>query len=292
MLKMIDSMEDVYLGRYQQMGYLDIAAKIMAVRLTVSTIIICVLICCHVGIGVSLLLGIISSVVLDIWFIKSTFKVVCTDQLKYHHHNVWKLLGVCLPLGVGLALSIYIGNAPKYIINQYMDETVQAIFGYLMMPAFVIMLLSNFIYQPMVKTLGDLWGRKDLRIFGKKVVKQCLMIIVMTLVIAVLGLLVGLPILSVLYNIDLSIYKLEFTILLLGGGVYALAYYLNVPLTTIRKQNYIAVGYAVAALLAFLFGRFFILAAGMLGATILYLSINILLVIVYGIVLIIGIKKS
>lgn len=291
-LKLLDAFEDVYVGRYQQTGRLDIGAKIMAVRLFLSTTFICVLVWIGMNIYISLLGGIVSSVILDVYLIKTTFKTVGTTVSNMQINNIKHLLKICLPLCIGVTLSIYIGNVPKYMIDAYMNEEVQAVFGYIMMPVFVITLLNQFIYQPMVKDLGDLWERKDVKGFNRNVCKQCFIVMGLTLMIIVGGLLLGLPILSVLYNVDLSAYQTEFAVLLLGGGLYALAYYLNVPITTIRKQNYIAYGYAIAAILSLAFGKYFVLAKGMLGAAVLYLTINVLLVVVYAVVLVVGVKKS
>lgn len=290
-LKLIDAFEDVYIGRYQQKGRLDIGAKIMAIRLMVSTGLICVLILAGMGIYASLLGGILSSVILDIYFIRNTFQIAQTSLSHMHTRRIAHLLKICLPLCIGMTLSIYIGNVPKYMIDAYMGEDVQAIFGYIMMPVFVITLLNQFIYQPMIKRLGDLWESGQLQEFKRNVVKQCMIVIGLTAVVIAAGLLLGLPVLSVLYNVELSAYRMEFAVLLLGGGFYALAYYLNVPITTIRMQNYIAYGYALATVLSVIFGRQVVLSMGMMGAAILYLGINAFLIIAYILVLAIGISK-
>ena len=291
-LKLIDGFEDVYLGRYQQVGRLDIGAKIMAVRMIVSTMIICLFVLFGLGINISLLGGIVSSIIMDMYFIRGTFNVTGSETTGKEKTSVFDLLKVCFPLCVGTTLSIYIGNIPKYMIDSYMTEEVQAIFGYIMMPVFVIMLLNNFIYQPMVKGLGDLWDARDFETFKKKNLRQCAIVVGLMLVILAGGLTVGLPILSLMYNVNLSIYRLEFAILLLGGGFYALAFYLNVPITTIRRHNYIAYGYAMAAVLAVSLGKFFVTTWGMLGAAYLYLAINILLSVIYSIVLVTGINAE
>lgn len=291
-LKLIDAFEDVYLGRYQQVGRLDVGAKIMAVRLALSTTAICILVVAGSGIYIALLGGIILSILLDIYLIGRTLCVGNAQINGFQKKRVYHLLKICLSLCVGTTLSIYIGNVPKYMIDAYMNEEIQAVFGYIMMPVFVIMLLNNFLYQPMVKDLGDLWQRKEYRLFKRNVMRQSLIVIGLTVVILVGGILVGLPILSIMYNVDLSAYRIEFALLLLGGGFYALAYYLNVPITTIRKQNYIAIGYAIAAVLAFALGKYFVISMGMMGAAILYLSINILLAFIYTIVLAVGVRKT
>jgi O-antigen/teichoic acid export membrane protein len=222
--------------------------------------------------------------------IRKTFSVANTRIGKGSVSNVKHLLKICRPLCIGVTLSIYIGNSPKYMIDVYMNEEAQAIFGYIMLPVFAITLLNQFIYQPVVKDLGDLWAKKDVRRFRDSILIQCLIVLGLTVVVIIGGLLVGLPVLSVMYNINLTNYTAEFALLLVGGSLYALAYYLNVPLTTIRKQNYIAVGYLAATCLSLILGRYFVVTYGMLGAAFLYLCVNALLVAVYAVVLVLGVK--
>ncbi len=291
-LKLIDAFEDVFIGRYQQVGRLDTGAKIMALRLMVSTVFICILISVGTGIHISFLGGIILSIVFDIHVIKNTFFITQTTFAKKQISKILDLLKHGLPLCIGITLSIYIGNVPKYMIDAYMTEEIQAIFGYIMMPVFVITLLNQFIYQPMVKGLGELWEAGDVTNFKKSIFKQCLIVCGLTTVVIAGGMLAGLPVLSVLYHVDLSGYLVEFAVLLLGGGLYALAYYLNVPITTIRRQNYIAYGYAGVSILALFSGGYFVTTWGILGAAVLYLILNIILVIVYSIVLGFGTKRG
>lgn len=291
-LKLVDAFEDVYLGRFQQMGRLDTAAKIMAVRIFLSTSVICILVLLGSSIYVALFGGIICSLIADIVFLKSTFFVARAHIGKFEREKVYNLLKICLPLCIGITLSIYIGNVPKYMIDAYMGEEIQAIFGYIMMPVFVITLLNQFIYQPFVKDLGDLWEKKDYHAFKNSVWKQTGIVLGLTLVMLVVGVFLGLPVLSVMYNANLKAYRGEFVILLLGGGAYALAYYLNVPITTIRKQNYIAIGYVLAAVLSIAAGKYLVVSFGMMGAAVLYLGVNVMLALTYLIMLLVGIKRA
>lgn len=291
-LKLIDACEDVYIGRYQQVGRFDVGAKIMAVRMILSSAAISLSVLAGLGIYLSLLGGILVSLILDFYFIRHTFSIAKARILPGNSKKVRQLLKICMPLCIGTTLSIYIGNIPKYMIDAYMSEETQAIFGYIMMPVFVIMLLNQFIYQPMIKELGDLWDSRNFTGFKRSVTKQCRIVAGLTFIVIVGGLLLGLPVLGMMYNVNLSAYKSEFFVLLLGGSFYALAYYLNVPITTIRKQNYIAYGYALATVLSVIFGRQLVVAKGMMGAALLYLSINVFLVIAYTLVLIVSVSKQ
>lgn len=291
-LKLIDAMEDVYLGRYQQCGRFDIGAKIMAVRIAIATFGMCIAVLLTKNIHLAIWIAVVLSITIDSILIYKTFKVTGTEEYTFNVGEIVNLLKICFPLCVGTTLSIYIGNVPKYMIDAYMNEELQAIFGYIMLPVFAIMLFNNFIYQPMIKGLGDLWAANEKIIFKRRVFKQCLIVVGLTIIILFTGLLLGLPILSLLYNIDLSPYKMEFAILLIGGGFFALASYLIVPITTIRKQNYIAGGYLIVAILSLLLGRVLVVEYEMLGAALLYLIVNAILVVTYIIVLIVGINRS
>lgn len=292
LLKLVDAFEDVYVGRYQQQGRLDIGAKIMAVRLMISTIVICVMIYIGAGIHIAVWGGIISSVFMDLCFLRETFHIADAGILKWEISNARKLLKECFPLCIGTTLAIYSGNVPKYLIDRYMDEQTQAIFGYIMMPVFAIMLMNQFIYQPMIKEQAELWNDNKKKNFNQKTIKQCLVVTLLTTVVVVGGIFIGLPILSIMYHVDLSPFLKEFILLLLGGGFYALAYYLTVPITIINKQQYIALSYIFIVLISGIFGKYFVETKGILGAAILYLFINIVLTIMFSSVLIAGEKRT
>ena len=63
---------------------------------------------------------------------------------------------------------------------------------------------------------------------------------------------------------------------------FALAAYLNIPLTILGKQNMIAAGYGGAAAFALTFGRMICQKGGLTGAALLYMTVNAGLVIMFG----------
>ena len=98
-----------------------------------------------------------------------------------------------------------------------MDDTAQAYFGYIMMPAFVILVLSNFIYQPVIRDFGVLWAEGKIREFSLKCMKMCAAIAGITALVLLGGYFLGIPVLSLIYGVDLDDYTAEFMVLLLGG---------------------------------------------------------------------------
>ena len=162
-----------------------------------------------------------------------------------------------------------------------MDDTAQAYFGYIMMPAFVILVLSNFIYQPVIRDFGVLWADGKIREFSLKCAKMCIAIGGITALVLIGGYFLGIPVLSLIYGVDLDDYTAEFMVLLLGGGVYALASYMMIMLTTVRSRNIIAAGFAAGTLCALLSGKFLVEKSGMMGASYLYLITNALIFLLF-----------
>lgn len=284
--KMVDAVEDVYYGMYQQRGRLDIGAKYYTYRILFSTIVYCVLIVAGMSLLNATLIVVAFSIVSAAVFIRKSYPIVVVDREDSKRNNlkkdaafIKKLFVECFSLCVGAALSIYIGNAPKYMIDQCMDERTQGYFGILIMPAFVIMILNNFIYQPIIRQLGQLWNEKRYDVFLKRVLMQYIIVFGITVVVVIGGAWIGLPVLSWIYGIDLISFRTCFILLLVGGGVYALVSFIMVPLTTMRFQNCISFGFGGVTIVTLLCGKWMVYRWGIIGASILYVSINFLLVI-------------
>ena len=193
---------------------------------------------------------------------------------------VRKLLKVGIPLCVGMALHNYAGNAPKYLVDLYLTDELQAICGYVMMPMFVLTVLNIFVMQPAVKGLGDAW-HTDKAYFWKKVSRHILLLSGLAVMVLGLGLVVGLPLLSVMYKVELNTYQKEFLILMIGGGFYTVSAYLIVLLTAMRRQAGIVWGCTAALLVYLALGGIVSRSMGFTGACWLYIAANIAMTAVF-----------
>lgn len=317
--------EDVVYGMYQQRGYLALGARTYAIRLMASTLFFCVLTLTGLELNYILVIVCIFSYVATLVSLKLTYHYVknvgneiidsntvenstvidtinsnIKEETEVDNKNngysvldgVKQILIQCFPLAISGALGNYIGNAPKYSIDWFMDDNAQAIFGYILMPSFVILILSNSVYRPILPSLSELYNKKDGKAFGRRLCKQLLMVGAMGLVILAGGFLLGIPVLSLLYSTDLNPYKMQFMLLLLGGIGYALATFASAILTVMRKQNTIAICYAACAVICFLSSKSLINMAGFTGAVIQYDVCNILLSVILYTVIACSIKSS
>ena len=195
--------------------------------------------------------------------------------------QVFVLLKVCFPLFAGAFLSFYIGNAPKYAIDAMLTDELQACYGFIAMPVFVIGLLNNFIFNPMLYKLSMMWNDGRVGQFVRKILLQSLIVAGITLVCIIGAFLLGVPVLSWLYNTDLAPYKAELLLLLLGGGFLGLSGLLNAVITIIRYQKSLMWGYAVVALLALVCSNRIVGMYGMMGAAVLYTLLMAILCVIF-----------
>lgn len=293
LLKMLDSIEDIVHGLFQRKGRLDIGAKSMATRYMLLLAVCSVSLYTTHNLIVSLVVSLVSSF---FYFIFATTLVF--EQFKEKvfirltDKRVRMLLAECFSLFVGSFLMIYIANAPKYAIDNCMNETAQACFNYIFMPVYVISVLNTFIYQPVLTNLAICYEEKKYNEFISLFLRQLLVISGLAFVILLCAYWIGIPILSFLYNIDLTDYKLPFMVLMSGSIFLAIAGYVSVAVTILRKQNWLLIGYILTAIIDFLLAKPLVLFKGIIGASFLYTGVVLLQAVIFTIIFIIFYKEN
>ena len=280
--KSIDAVEDVYHGLYQRLGRLDVAGKCLSLRLAATILIFGAGLVILRELLTSLVIATVCSAVLFALFTASTYGAFSEDRLQPKGRSVALLLRLCLPLCVGSFLTFYIGNAPKYAIDKVLTDELQACYGFIAMPVFVIGLLNSFIFNPILHKMSVLWNEGKIKEFVKRVVIQIGVVAAITLVCILGAYLLGVPVLSWLYHTDLTDFKTELLILLLGGGFLGLSGLLNAINTIIRQQKKLMWGYVGVSILALVFSDRVVTKYEIYGASVLYAVLMGVLCIVFG----------
>jgi len=107
----------------------------------------------------------------------------------------------------------------------------------------------------------------------------------LTIIAAFVGGLWGIPVLSWIFSVDLGNFQKELFVLIVGGGIYALVSFMVVVITVLRKQTMIAIGFSVLSLFTVFFGGYFVENYELMGASVLYLLMNVILAIWFSIVI-------
>ena len=204
-------------------------------------------------------------------YLKNDFKI----------RNVFNLYKECFPIFVFSFLNIYLVNSSKYTLDYYTTAEIQNIFGIILMPGTILSLCSQYLLNPYLLKLSDYYNNNKICDFNnilKKLFKYISIIGIMCLFGAYA---VGIPILNIIYNIDLSDYKHLLIMIIIGSMFLAFLSILSTALT-IMKKNYIQMYiYICCSIISLVLSVYLISKFSILGASINYVLVMIIQCIIY-----------
>ncbi len=195
-------------------------------------------------------------------------KLINTED-KINKNNVLSILKSEFFVFVNSFAGIYILNAPKYAIDNFLTEDIQAIYGYIMMPATVMTLFTQFIVMPFLGNLKDMYEKKQLKEMEKVTFKIKLIVIAFGAFSVLAAFLLGPEFLGLIYGIDLTAYRMNLCVIIGSYIFYAISYINLVTLTTIRYTFIQFIIYVISMIIAFFGSNILVgnLNLGINGAT-------------------------
>lgn len=178
-------------------------------------------------------------------------------------------------------LTQYVLNAPKYAIDDYLNNQAQTIYGIIVMPTTVLILCGQFIVQPLLVNIAALVKNEKYTVLKKFTYK----LLAILGGIGILGELccywIGIPFLEFIYGISLADYKFALLIVILGAVFYALSFIISTVLTTMRKTFIQIIFYGIVSLFIMVTSKLFVIKFGVLGASFAYCISMVLLFLMY-----------
>ncbi len=274
--KGIEAYEDVYLGRLQQRGRLDIAGKIIGLRLFLFIIGFALV---YLSTG-NLLAAAYGNMLLSglfcFWFLRLAGEEYADDHVLRPGRKK-QLLSECAALCVSMVLNMYMGNAPKYIIDSVVSDEAQTAFNIVYMPLFIISMLGVFIFQPSLHKMGHLWTERKIPDLRRLLIKLAAVVVFLDIAAVAAGAVLGIPVLELLYGVDLKDYRSLLILFLIISGILTIMNLLVMTLTTLRCQRQIFIGYAFFSVILFVFGKSVLVKAGLNGMSLFYLMVMCLM---------------
>lgn len=292
LFRMGESVADVLEGLYQQKGRMDVVGRCVFWETLLS---MAVFVCVMMITGNLLwsLAGLTFSYILLLAVIDGR---VVTFFGKVELRWDWqKLRGIfmeCLPLFVNSFILIYINNAAKYAIDAHQSEEALAVFNVIYMPAFVINLLAGFLLKPILNSLAVRYHTGDGKGFLDALRRQAACIGAITALCIGGAYVLGIPVLSFLYGLDLQEYRISLCILLLGGGFSALYQMFQNAIVIMRHQYACLAGCMVTAAVAIALIPRLVRMGGLEGACRGYLFLMILLSGIYLVMTVLYYRKN
>ena len=200
---------------------------------------------------------------------------------KASFNNILLILKETLPIFIYSFLAMYVANICKYMLDYFDTEEAQNIFGIIFMPSTVIGLCSAYIVVPIITSLNDLLKSKKYKEFNKLVSKMMIILVGVGVVAIIAAYVLGIPVLNVLYGMDLSNYKNLLLLVLVGATFYTLANVYSQVLVLLHVHKMQTLIYVVMSIVSTLICYFLISSYKLSGSVYSYVIFMFILLILY-----------
>lgn len=289
--RVAECIEDVFHGRYQQKEKLYLAGMQGTIRFIISDFAFLAMLYLSKNLIYSCFLYFIVNLIFVIIFAIITLPSFGGFKISLKAGSMLSIASSSFALFCGYFLSTYLTNVPKYTIEKFVleypdiySDRIQGYFNMLFMPVLMINLLSTVIFRPFIVKMAEFHLAGQKKEYNMLVYKQILYIAIIGIVILPICYFIGIPFLTFFYNSDLSSYKLEFMILMLGGLFSALSSFLNVCIITIRKQNILLIATVILSLCVFASNLIIPFNYGLMAISVFYLIIMLIQALLYFII--------
>ena len=287
--KICDGFADVYECECQRRGVLWRGGRELSIRTALSMFIFLFVLV----LSRDLLISVLSSVGMQVLCIVVFAGRLSGDNLWIRTEKAGKaglLLRSTALLFVSVFLDFFVFSSAKYAIDLKLTDADSGVFNLLFMPTNVIYLVANFIIKPFMTRMAEAYENGRETEF-RKTERTITWIIAGLTVFAVLcAILLGKPVLTLFerilgdgYKGALSARVPEFSLIIFGGGLYALANLYYYILVIRRRQKRIFLVYLLASVIAALVSFPVTASWGLTGAAVSYTALMSLLVFGFGV---------
>lgn len=231
----------------------------------------------------SITLALVSLIILNLAFF---YFYDCKNVKEYlsgkvSFNNILLILKETLPIFIYSFLAMYVANICKYMLDYFDTEEAQNIFGIIFMPSTVIGLCSAYIVVPIITSLNDLLKSKKYKEFNKLVSKMMIILVGAGMVAIIGAYILGIPVLNVLYGMDLSNYKNLLLLVLVGATFYTLANVYSQVLVLLHVHKMQTLIYVIMSIVSTLICYFLISSYKLSGSVYSYVIFMFILLILY-----------
>lgn len=270
-MKCCEVFSDVFYGVLQKNDNLELVGKSLFFKSIASILVFVLLDNATKNLLLSCVgLDLIWLVVLFLYDIPKTKKLILKEE-KISLTNIIKLYKDGFFSFSILFLGVYLVNAQKYALDGVVVESLQAIFGIVLMPATIISLACQYLLQPILNTIANLYALGQKKEFNILIFKSSLLVLAFGFACVIGAYLLGIPVLNILYGVDISDYKLCLILIIVGAIFYSLSTLVSAALTTIRHTFVQFIVYSVTSLFALFVSKLFIIKFSLIGASFAYL---------------------
>lgn len=264
----IEAFSEIYYGIMQKNELLYVSGQSFTIKSLGGLIAFLIVDLITKNLILTILAATIVSLLTTIFFDYMVVKKLVDKEEKINIKNVLSIFKNEFFVFANTFAGIYILNSPKYAIDKFLGEDMQAIFGYIIMPATVIVLFTQFIFMPYLNKLKELYENKDMKSFNKLALKIKMFVIVFGVFAVTAAYVVGPEVLKLIYGVpELLNYRWNLCLILASYVFYGMSYVNLVLLTTTRNTFIQFVIYIITMIIAFVGSNILVGKDGINGAT-------------------------
>lgn len=280
--KMLDAFFDCIYGVFQKYDDLYKVGISQTLKSIISIILFILVDYFSNDIILSILVLIIVNTSIFIIYDIGNIKKLIKNSIKIKFDNVKKILFDGFFPFLFSFLILYLVNASKYVIDSNFPDSLQTIYGIILMPGTIMQLMVAYIIQPYITKIKYCYINKEYNGINKYIKNFSLVTLGLCLIIIMVAYLIGIPVLSWVYGINLNLYKENFMLLLYGSTAYAIVTIISSVFITMHKNKIQVLFFGMISIITFFSARYFVIKYAVFGACVTYsLSMFLLLVVFY-----------
>jgi len=279
--KFLEELSDVYYGILQKRKKLYKVGQYQFIKSIINIILFCIGIIFIKNLIVTVLLITLNNTIFLFCIERKKAEKLETWHLKFDKKEIIALLEVNFYICGFTFFSTYLINAPKYAIDTYLTNDIQAIFNMLIMPATLMLLIGGFIINPILVDVAEKYEKRknnELKSMITKVICYLLLFGVLALIASYF---LGTWALGIIYGLSFTKYKTELLIVIVGAILYTFVTILGQILIAFRKIKIQLVIAVLCSIFAYVISNVLVPKLGLSGGIYSYLITMIFRTICY-----------
>ena len=167
-------------------------------------------------------------------------------------------------------------NIPRYFVDLYFSEKIVGWFGIIIMLATMLNLFVTFVIQPKIVSLSERFAAAEYASFNRTVNKFIFISLGFGAVAIVATWLIGVPVLSFIYDKDLSPFRVALTLVVIAGTINTITMIYSNILSVMRRFKVQMVNFLIAIASVFAASAVLILKGSVDGAVMAFLIANVI----------------
>ena len=279
--KALEAFSDVIYGILQKNEKLDKVGKSLVLKSVISIISFVLIDLITKNLIISIILMLIINIIIIFLYDFRNSKEYIEIKSKIDNEHILKIFRLGFFTFIISFLGIYILNAPKYAIDNYLEDNYQTIFGIIVMPATIIGLVAQFLIHPYLNKILKLYKDRDLNGLNSVILKLILAIVGIGIISSILAYLIGPEVLGLIYGIDLNMYRINLLIIIIASTIYTIGVIYSSILTTVRDTFSQVIIYVIISIFALIVSNILTKFNQVNGAVWSYLAIMALQFLIY-----------